>query len=107
MKTPTAGKILVALAFASMIGGLSVGTALGDDNDWRQAQQNRREQNRREQDRREYERDRRGNAVWRDNGGWRDERGGWHAYRPVYVPPPVVYAPAPSPGIHLFFPFFR
>jgi hypothetical protein len=102
MKTSTAGKILVTLAFASMIGGLSVGTALGDDNDRRQAQQNRREQ-----DRREQERDRRDNRVWHDNGGWRDNRGGWHAYHPVYVPPPVVYAPAPSPGISLFFPFFR
>jgi hypothetical protein len=28
-------------------------------------------------------------------------------YRPVYVPPPVVYAPAPSPGISIFFPLFR
>jgi hypothetical protein len=32
MKTSTAGKILVALAFATMIGGLSMGTALGEDN---------------------------------------------------------------------------
>ena len=52
MNTSTTGKVLVALAFASMIGGLSVGTALGDDNDRRQAQQNHREQ-----DRREHERD--------------------------------------------------
>ena len=101
MKASTTGKILVALAFASMIGGLSVGTALGDDNDRRQAQQNRREQDRREQYRRQQEVDR------RDHGGWRDDRGGWHAYRPVYVPPPVVYAPSPSPGISIFFPFFR
>jgi hypothetical protein len=96
MKTSTAGKILVALAFASMIGGLSVATALGEDNDRRQGQQNRGE----------HERDRRDNRGWRDNGGWRDNRG-WHAYQPVYVPPPVVYAPSPSPGISLFFPFFR
>jgi hypothetical protein len=102
MKTSTAGKVLVALAFASIIGGLSVGTALGDDNDRRRA-----EQNRREYDRREQERDRRGNGVWHDNGGWRDNRGGWHAYHPVYVPPPVVYAPSQSPGISIFFPFFR
>jgi hypothetical protein len=97
MKTSTTGKILVALAFASMIGGLSVGTALGDDNDRRQAQQHRRG----------HERDRCDNGVWRDNGGWRDNRGGWHAYHPVCVPPPVVYAPSPSPGISIFFPFFR
>jgi len=92
MKTSTAGKILGALAFASMIGGLSVGTALGEDNGRRPAQENRGG----------HERDQRG----RDDGGWRDNRG-WHAYQPVYVPPPVVYAPSPSPGISLFFPFFR
>ena|SRR5713101_7796956 len=103
MKTSTTGKVLVALAFASMIGGLSVGTALGDDNDRRQAQQNRREQDRREHERDDW----RDNRVWHDNGGWRDNRGRWHPYHPVYVPPPVVYSPAPSPGIHLFFPFFR
>jgi hypothetical protein len=122
MKTSTTGRVLVAFAFASMIGGLTVGTSLGDDNDWRQAQQNRREQVRREQvhreevrreevrreqERREHERASRENRVWHDKGGWRDNRGVWHAYQPVYVPPPVVYAPAPSPGIHFFFPFFR
>jgi hypothetical protein len=96
MKTSTAGKVLAAFAFASMIGGLSLGTALGDDNDRRHAQENRREQ-----DRREHERDR------RDHGRWRDDRGVWHAYQPVYAPPPVVYAPSPSPGISVFFPFFR
>jgi len=97
MKTSTAGKILVALAFTSMIGGLSVGTALGDDNSRRRAQQHRRG----------HERPRCDHGVWRDNGGWRDNRGGWHAYQPVCVPPPVVYAPSPSPGISIFFPFFR
>jgi hypothetical protein len=100
MKTSTADKILMALAFASMIGGISVGTALADDNDRRQAQQSHREQDRREQDRRQ--------EVDRgDHGGWRDNRGAWHGYQPVYVPPPVVYAPSPSPGISIFFPFFR
>jgi hypothetical protein len=97
MKTSTGGKILVALAFASMIGGLSVGTALGDDNGRRQAQQNR--------DR--HERDRRDNRGWHDNRGWYDNRGHWHAHRPFYAPPPVVYAPAPSPGVSIFFPLFR
>jgi hypothetical protein len=94
MKTSTAGKILVALAFASMIGGLSVGTALGDDNG-------------RRQNRGRQERNWRDNRGWNDNRGWRDDRGRWHVYRPVYAPPPVVYAPAPSPGISIFFPLFR
>jgi hypothetical protein len=90
-----AGKILVAVALVSAIGGLSVGPAFGQDRGWRQEQQ----------DRGRYERDR------RDDRGRRDERGR-RAYRPVYeapvyAPPPVVYAPAPSVGIHLFFPLFR
>jgi hypothetical protein len=101
MKTSTAGKILGALAFASMIGGLSMGTALGEER--RPAQENRGGHERDQRDNRGgRERDQRG----RDDGGWRDNRG-WHAYQPVYVPPPVVYAPSPSPGISLFFPFFR
>ena len=89
MKTSTAGKILMALAFSSMIGALSMGTALGEENGRRHEQQNRGG----------HERDR------RDNDGWRDDRG-WHAYQPVYAPPPVVYAPVPSPGISIFFPLF-
>jgi hypothetical protein len=97
MKTSTGGKLLVALAFASMISGLSIGTALGEDNGWRRAPENRGWQ----------ERDRRDNRGWRDNGGWRDNHGRWHAYQPVYVPPPVVYAPPPSHGISIFFPLFR
>jgi hypothetical protein len=103
MKTSRAGKILVALAFASMIGGVSVGTALGDENSWRQSQQNRGEHGRDRRDNGSW----RGNGSWHDNGGWRDNRGGWHAYQPVYVPPPVIYHPSASPGISLFFPFFR
>lgn len=108
MKTSTAGKTLVALAFASMIGGLSMGTALGHDNGRRPAQENRGG----------HERDRRDNRGGRDNGGRRDDRGrlddggwrddrGWHAYQPVYAPPLVVYDPSPSFGISLFFPLFR
>ena len=97
----TAGKMLLAAALASALGGLSVGPALGDDRDWRQEQRNRgwhqKQQNRawqQEQERARYERDRRD----------------YHrrqVYRPIYAPPPVVYAPAPSPGISLFFPLFR
>ena len=96
-----AGKMLLAVALASTLGGLCVGPALADDRDRRQEQQNRawqrQEQQRawqQEQARAQYERNRRD----------------YHrrqTYRPVYVPPPVVYAPAPSPGISIFFPLFR
>jgi hypothetical protein len=109
MKTSTAGKILVALAFASMSSGLFMGTAaLGEDHDRRPVQENRGG----------HERDQRDNGGGRDNRGWSDNRGGrdnggwddnrgWDAYQPVYAPPPVVYAPSPSLGISLFFPLFR
>jgi hypothetical protein len=96
MRTSTAGKILAALAFASMIGGLSMGTALGEDHGRRPGQHNRGG----------HERDRHDNRGWHDNDGWRDNRG-WHPYQRVYAPPPVVYAPSPSPGISIFFPLFR
>ena len=105
MKTSTAGKILMALSLASMIGGISAGAAVADDNR-HQPQQNRREQDRREEARREQYR-RQQEVDRRDHGGWRDDRGAWHAYQPAYVPPPVVYTPSPSPGISIFFPFFR
>jgi hypothetical protein len=90
----TAGKILAAVALVSAIGGLSVGPALGQDRGWRQEQG----------DRGRHQRD------WRDDRGRRVYR---RAYAPrvyaapVYAPPPVVYVPAPSPGVHLFFPLFR
>ena len=105
MKTSTAGRLLAALAFASMIGGPAVGTALADNGRYQQPPQNRAG----------YAHDNRGwrdNRGWHNNGGrhnnggWRDSRG-WHSYQPVYVPPPVIYHPAPSHGINIFFPFFR
>ena len=101
MKTPKAGRILTALVFASMIGGISVGTAQADDNNWRRDQQNRNDHDRDWRNNNGWH----GNNGWHDNGGWRDNRGGCHSYQPVYAPPPVVYGPTPSPGIHLFFPF--
>ena len=86
----TAGTMLLAVALASAIGGLSAGRALGQERGWHQEQQ----------DRGRYQRDR------------RDHRRGHRVYRPayaapVYAPPPVVYVPAPSVGVHLFFPLFR
>ena len=88
--TTSIGKILAAVALVSAIGGLSAGPALGEDRGWRQEQQ----------DRGRYQRDR------------HDYRRSHRVYRPVYAapvyaPPPVVYVPAPSAGVHLFFPLFR
>ncbi|MFI5339079.1 MAG: hypothetical protein ACHQ7N_04490 [Candidatus Methylomirabilales bacterium] len=83
----TVGKIVMALAFALVIVGLSTGPALAQE--------------------------RHGPP---ERGGHRDERHvkrGRRVYRPyvqpappvVYAPPPVVYAPPPpSPGISIIFP---
>jgi hypothetical protein len=93
------GKIVTALAFASLVGGISIPPALADD----------------------------GNRQWRHDRGkhegnrhrdrdWRYQRYEGQYYRPrhyqqpyyqpyeVYVPPPVIYSPPRSPGISLFFP---
>ena len=89
MRTSIVGKILMALIFASVIGGISAGPALGkNDNRGRGPQQ----------------------RGWQDNRGWHDNYGrrAYRPYRygpaPFYAPPPVVYAPYQSPGISLFFP---
>jgi hypothetical protein len=89
--TTSIGKILAVVALVSAIGGLSMGSALGQDRGWRQEQQ----------DRGRHERD------WRDHRGRREYRPAPRVYAPVYAPPPVVYVPAPSVGVHLFFPLFR
>ena len=86
----TCSKILIALAFASAIGGLSTGPAFGEDNGWHRGQQKRAW----------HERDRRDDRYRYDNRYRRD-------YQPIYAPPPVIYAPAPSPGVRIFFPLFR
>jgi hypothetical protein len=74
----TAGKVVMALVFASMIGGISISPAFGRDEG-------------------------RGRGRHEARGHYRGER---YYPQPVYAPPPVVYAPDPyqSPGINLVFP---
>jgi len=79
------GKIVLALAFATVMVGVSMGPALSQDYGRRDRQQQRY--------RREYRPYRRAPQPYR-----------YYAPPPViYAPPPVVYAPPPSPGISLFF----
>jgi len=91
---PIAGKIMMGLVFASMIGGLSAGPALGRD-DFRYPgpyDQGRYERRGQDRDWHYYERGRR---VYRPYG--------YNA--PVYAPPPIFYAPPPPPpGISIFLP---
>ena len=83
----TVGKVVMALACASMIGGIFITPAFSDDHGRREGYQKHR---RYKQSRRVYQPPRR-----------------YYYSEPVYVPPPVVYVPEPyqSPGITIVFPF--
>ncbi len=94
MRTPIVGKILLALIFTSVIGGLSVGPAFGDNDHRGGPKQQGRHDNR----------DRRDNRSWHDNRGREVYRPYRYGPAPIYAPPPVIYAPEPSPGISIFFP---
>jgi hypothetical protein len=89
----TVGKIVMALVFASMIGGISIAPAFGKDKDRREGYN---EHGRYEKGRYVYEH---GLRVYQPPRRY-------YYPAPVYAPPPVVYAPAPyqSPGISLVFP---
>jgi len=84
----TVGKIVMALVFASMIGGISIAPAFAKDNDKGHSQQGR------------------GGHEARPRGYNRGHQPHGYYPAPVYAPPPVVYAPTPyqSPGINLVFP---
>jgi hypothetical protein len=86
----TLGKIVMALVFASMIGGISIAPAFGRDDYRREGyyENGRYEHRRYEHRRRVYDQPTR--RYYRER---------------VYTPPVVVYDPYPyqSPGIRLFF----
>jgi hypothetical protein len=84
-----AGKILMGLILAAMIGSIDVVTALGKD------------------DHKPMERHDNGRSGHRGGGNDRDRYGhGGRDYQPYgyYPPPPVVYVPPPEPGIDIFLP---
>ena len=93
---PTISRIVTALAFASVMGGLSMTPALAKDNDDRRGHQDKGWHK----------------GEWQGDRGRRDYRPEYrfeyqppyYYSQPVYSPPPVYYAPQPSPGINLFFP---
>jgi len=82
----TVGKIMMALACASMIGGIFIAPAFGADHDRREGYHKQR---RYKHSRRVYQPPR-----------------PYYYPAPVYAPPPVVYAPDlyQSPGISIVFP---
>jgi len=96
----TGSKVVIRLIFASAISVLSISSAFADrDNGHGLGNRG----------------DNRGHQEWRgdhDDDGYGYRRGEYrpgyqqpYTYaQPVYVPPPVYYAPQQSPGISLFFP---
>jgi hypothetical protein len=83
-----AGKLMMGIVFAAMVGSINVLPALGDDHERKGKHDTvRAEHKGRGHDRDAYDR--------RDYG----ER--------VYAAPPVIYEPPPQPGISIFLPFHR
>jgi hypothetical protein len=88
-----AGKIMLGLVLATMIGSADVVPSFGGDNHSRGGKQG---SGRNEQRGRGHDRDRNGHGRREYRSYGYRERG--------YVPPPVIYAPPPAPGISIFFP---
>jgi hypothetical protein len=82
-----AGKLMMGLALAAMIGSIAAAPAIGKDYD--------------KHDKGRYEK--RGHAYGHDRRDYRPYGYGYRE-RVYYPPPPVVYAPPPPPGIGIFFP---
>ena len=95
---PAGRKFMMAFAFASLISGLSISTALADRDDGHGRADQRDARNQRGQHADRH--DNRNRAQYRRSYNY--DYG-----QPVYVPPPVYYEPQQSPGINLFFPFDR
>jgi hypothetical protein len=87
-----AGKIMMGLVLAAMVGSVDVVPALGDDHERNGKHDNSR-----------YEHQRRGLDRARYDHSRRDYGYGER----VYAPPPVIYAPPSPPGINIFLPFHR
>ena len=93
-------KVVVALAFASLISGLSISPALADNDDG-----HKRGNRQGNHSQREWHGDRDGYGYGnRGNRGNRDYGYPYNYAQPVYVPPPVYYEPRQSSGISIFFP---
>jgi hypothetical protein len=90
---PSGRKVAMAVAFSSLIGGLSISPTLA-------ARDGERDHGARNGDHgQRWQRD------GREAYGRRPEyRRPYHYEQPVYAPPPVYYEPRQSPGISFFLP---
>lgn len=84
------GKAVMALAVASLIGGLSISPAFGATRKGHQDNGLHKGESKANRERR---------PVYRP-----EYRRPYNYAQPVYIPPPVYYEPQQSPGISLFFP---
>lgn len=92
----TGRRVVMALAFVSLIGGLSITPAFAEKDGG-----HGRGDRHGEHGQRDRHGDRGGNGYY----GYRPEYRRPYIYaQPVYVPPPVYYEPVQSPGISIFFP---
>jgi hypothetical protein len=88
----TCGRVMIGLALAAMVGGVFVAPAIADDHGGRGG---RHDERRWEHRGHGYDRGRHeGRRVYRSYG----------YVEPVYVAPPVYYAPPPAPGVSIFLP---
>jgi len=89
------GKIMMGLALVALIGSVDAAPVMARDNDHRGGAR---------QGNQHYES--RGRGHGHDRGYYRGGR--WYPsygyIEPVYVPPPVYYAPVPAPGVSIFLP---
>jgi hypothetical protein len=94
---PTISKIVMACAFASVMGGISMTPALANDSDRHEVHQDRD---------RHYDHDRHEHRPeYRSVPEYRPVYQHPYYYsQPVYAPPPIYYPPLPSPGVSFFFP---
>ena len=89
------GKVMTVLALTAMIGSVAVAPASAGDRDHREGHGHR--------DNGHFGRG--GHGY--DRGRHYEGRRGYRSYgyvEPVYVAPPVYYAPEPAPGVSIFLP---
>ena len=100
MRFKNLSSIVMAIVFASAIGGITTAPAFGQGYNDRRGYntQGQYTQGRYQQGRYEY-----GRYVYVHGRRVYQPRTYYYP-QPVYVPPPVVYYPEPSPGISLVFP---